>query len=165
MPAIAIADESTPRYFFRECDFVELVNDARADEGLPPVTINLDLTQAADHHAYDMARTGWYKADHTLSDGTTARQNIVNHGYPLRPPFTYQPGFTPYYGEIMTAGPWSAESAFRAFWYSPSHKAIILNPKMKAIGVSRAQGWPSVRYPWYWVATFGGVTGTVWKAC
>ena len=51
-----------------------MINDARADHGLPALKTNWNLKYAARDHGRDMTCNGIYS--HTSSDGTTARERI-----------------------------------------------------------------------------------------
>jgi len=56
-----------------------LINEVRAQHGLPPFTYNPKLEQAAQAHANDCARRGW--CSHTGSDGANIKSRILRAGY------------------------------------------------------------------------------------
>ena len=63
-----------------EQEFLTLINTYRVQHGLGQLAASQTLGAAAQHHALDMATTNTLA--HTLSDGTTWLDNIINHGYP-----------------------------------------------------------------------------------
>jgi uncharacterized protein YkwD len=64
---------SWPQEIFR------LINQVRAEHGLPPFAHNQTLAQAAQAHANDCAQRGW--CSHTGSDGTNSKARILRAGY------------------------------------------------------------------------------------
>jgi uncharacterized protein YkwD len=58
---------------------VRLINEVRAQHGLPPLTYNETLAQAAQAHANDCAQRGW--GSHTGSDGSDIKTRILRAGY------------------------------------------------------------------------------------
>jgi uncharacterized protein YraI len=126
-------------------EFLDLINDYRAENGVAPLALSQTLGAAAEHHSLDMAAYDAYNPFHTLSDGSSAFDNIAAHGYPA--------GTT--VGENIAAGPDDAAEAFGAWQASPSHNANMLSPDYRAIGVGRAFG-PNASYDWFWTTTFGG---------
>ncbi len=130
-----------------ELAFLGLINDYRIGLGLEPLALNPELGAAAEFHSVDMATKDYFS--HTLEDGTTWAENIINHGYEIYP-----------LGENIAAGNDSAAEAFEQWRNSPEHDVNMRNPDYHAIGIGRAYGEDS-RYGWYWTTTFGGgTTGT-----
>ncbi len=130
-----------------ELAFLGLINDYRIGLGLEPLALNPELGAAAEFHSVDMATKDYFS--HTLEDGTTWAENIINHGYEIYP-----------LGENIAAGNDAAAEAFEQWRNSPEHDANMRNPDYHAIGIGRAYGEDS-RYGWYWTTTFGGgTTGT-----
>jgi uncharacterized protein YkwD len=60
-------------------EVARLMNEARAQHGLPPLTYNETLAQAAQAHANDCIQRGW--CGHTGSDGSNIKQRIIRAGY------------------------------------------------------------------------------------
>lgn len=60
-------------------EVVRLMNEARAQHDLPPLTYNETLAQAAQAHANDCIQRGW--CGHTGSDGSNIKQRIIRAGY------------------------------------------------------------------------------------
>lgn len=134
-----------------EMQFLELINQYRADNGLGALALSQSLSNASEYHSQDMATKGYF--EHTMPDGTTVEQNIRNHGYR---------GTT--FGENIVAGTETAEEAFDAWKKSPAHNENMLRSSFKAIGIGRYEvdGSP---YGWYWTTDFGGTVDRVGVVC
>ncbi|MGD2105664.1 MAG: CAP domain-containing protein, partial [Anaerolineae bacterium] len=57
----------------------QMINEVRSQHGLPPLSYNRALEQAAQAHANDCARRGW--CSHTGSDGADVRARVIRAGY------------------------------------------------------------------------------------
>lgn len=126
-----------------ECALLGYINRYRAEYGLAPVAFSRSLGMAADHHSAYMAATD--DVDHSLGSVSWS-QNILNYGYPA--------GYG--MGENVLAGRKSAGGAFTLWLTSPAHRANILNPAWRAIGIGREVNLAG-KYDYYWTATFGSV--------
>jgi len=103
---------------------ITLINNARADAGLPALTVNSQLTIAAQGHAVDMACHSLLS--HTGSDGSSVRARILAAGYsPSRSE------------EIIYAGG-DPQTAFDWWMNDPPHRAAILNPRSVDMGAGYA---------------------------
>ncbi len=60
-------------------EIVRLINEARAQHGLPPLAHNETLAQIAQAHANDCLQRGW--GSHTGSDGSTVKMRMLRVGY------------------------------------------------------------------------------------
>ena len=58
---------------------VELTNVERAKVGLQPLTLNLQLADAAQDHSNDMAQDDFFS--HTGADGSTVGTRVQDSGY------------------------------------------------------------------------------------
>jgi uncharacterized protein YkwD/uncharacterized protein YraI len=125
--------------------FLDLINEYRSENGVEPLALSQTLGAAAEHHSLDMAANDAYNPFHTLSDGSSAFDNIAAHGYPADATI----------GENIAAGPDDAAEAFALWQASPPHNENMLNPAYRAIGIGRAYG-PNASYDWFWTTTFGG---------
>ncbi len=138
-----------------ECSFLRQINAYRAQHGLGSLALSITLGAAARHHSVDMATYNYLS--HTLSDGTSAHQNMINYGYPANA----------WWGENIYAGYGtgangvdnaSALGAFTWWQNSSAHNANMLSGNFKAIGIARAYNANST-YKYYWTTDFGGAVG------
>jgi uncharacterized protein YkwD len=113
-----------------------LVNDERDKAGCSPLTLNTELTEAAQAHSEDMA--AHKNMSHTGSDGSAPGDRITDAGYEWRA-----------YGENIAYGYDTPESVMASWMDSPGHKRNILDCSFKEIGVGLAQ--PGS----YWTQDFG----------
>jgi len=141
----AFAQDSGYSADAEEWAFVELLNAYRGELGLAPVTLNSELSAAAEYHSVDMATNNYF--DHYLFDGTDAGTNIQNFGYT---------GFP--YAENIAAGMATAQEVLIGWQNSPEHNATMTNPQFTEIGIGLAYG-DGTHYGWYWTATYGAGEG------
>lgn len=126
----------------RQQMLVEL-NRIRSAHGLGALNLDPDLDAAAQGHADDMARRGLLS--HTGSDGSDAGDRILRVGYRYRE-----------YAENISQGNADVASAVQSWMNSPGHRANILLPGVRDLGVGFAQGQPTGNYPGlYWVMVLG----------
>lgn len=109
----------------------ELLNEARAEQGLAPLTRDSNVDQVATHRSQDMADRGYFS--HTTPDGTTVYDELDAAGI----------AFTGA-GEIIAENTYpvdqAASVAAEGLLNSPGHRAIILDPDYTAFGVGEATG-------------------------
>src|SRR5262249_18310563 len=117
-----------------------LVNQQRAANGLAPLTRNSALDSAASQHSSDMAASK--TLSHTGSDGSSPGQRINAAGY-----YWYT------YGENVAAGQSSAQAVMDAWMSSSGHRANILSPDFKDIGIAVVYRAGST-YGYYWTQDF-----------
>jgi len=145
-----------------EQEFLKLINDYRAANGLNKLSLGQHIGAAAQHHSTDMANRNYL--DHTTlgtSDGPP--QRMIAHGYPAN---------TTWWGENIYAGYGvqngvdlsSAQAAFTWWKNSPSHNANMLGSHYVEIGVARVSN-PNSTYKNYWTTDFGGVTDQAATLC
>ncbi|HEU5431707.1 MAG TPA: SH3 domain-containing protein [Thermomicrobiales bacterium] len=125
-----------------ELQFLSLINDYRAKNGVGALKISGTLSDAADRHSEDMDASG--VVGHTMSDGTTVAQNLQANGYA---------GDT--FGENIAAGADSPQTAFQTWEQSPEHNANMLRGAFGAIGIARIAD-PNSQFGTYWTTIFGG---------
>ena len=104
---------------------VTLTNQQRTANGLPALTINSQLTYAAQAHANDQADRD--TMTHTGSDGSNAGTRIQRSGYPTRN-----------WGENVAAGYSDPTTLVSAWMASPTHRANIVSGDFTQIGVAVA---------------------------
>ncbi|CAM4291905.1 CAP domain-containing protein [Paenibacillus phoenicis] len=114
---------------------VELVNQERKKAGLKPLIVHTNLTKMAKTKAIDMFKTAYFS--HTSP----------KYGSPFDMMDAFNITYI-YAGENIGKGQRTAEEVVKDWMESPGHKANILNPKYKLIGVGYYNG--------YWVQEFIG---------
>ena len=121
---------------------VVLTNQERAKHGLPPLKRQRLLNDAANWLARDMGAHDYL--DHTDAQG----RGIA----PRLPAFGYADFET--LGENIAGGQKTPDEVFKGWMASEGHKANILNPNFREIGVGYEMSLDS-RYRRYWVQDFG----------
>lgn len=120
-----------------EADFLAGLNAARAQAGLPALTLDPVLVEAARYRSSDMAANNYFS--HTAPDGTTvfdlldawgvpygwAGENLARNNYPD--------------GEAVSV-------ALRELMASPPHRDNILNPNYSRVGVGYARDGSGMHY-------------------
>lgn len=122
----------------QEAAIIASLNAARAAEGLKPMTVNPDLCEAAATYARQCSRTEW---QHNLTPTTYVRENS-----------DYFDGYAGQVGECL-AYPLKLDPAW-AWLHSDAHRAVIMLPWWKDIGIgtvsgknSGAVGFVGIRWP------------------
>ncbi len=138
-----------------EHEVVVLTNRIRVEAGLAPLKLHEALRTAARQHAQDMAENNFF--DHIGSDGSTLVDRINRVNYPN----------WLYAAENIAAGFARPADVVQAWLDSPYHRANLLHPDLKEIGVGYAYDpndqanvrlWDgSIGGPYYhyWVQDFG----------
>lgn len=108
-------------------DLVALTNEARVSGGLVPLTYSAALQSAAYAKAQDMLTKDYWA--HFGPNGETPWQFIKAAGY------IYQ-----YAGENLGRGYDTADSLHNAWMNSPTHKANIMKPEFRDIGIAIVDG-------------------------
>lgn len=108
-------------------DLVALTNQQRAQAGLPPLTLDAQLTKAASLKAADMMAKNYWA--HNAPDGTTPWVFIKSSGYEYL-----------YAGENLARGFTTAQDAVNAWMASPGHRSNILSPNYKDVGFAVVTG-------------------------
>lgn len=124
---------------------VELVNQARAEAGIPPLKRAEALTAAARYHAADQGQDDYVNHD-TYDRQGDELVYVCNTWERLA---TY---FSDPRGENIGAGYASPEAVMEAWMNSPGHRTNILNPSSWEIGVGYFEG--SGLFNYYWVQDF-----------
>lgn len=116
----------------------ELTNAERKKIGLDELVWNEELAALARAHSTDMAERGFFS--HENPDGKTPfdRMRDANINYTAA-------------AENIAAGQATPEDAMKAWINSEGHRANILNPKLKELGVGLARGG---EYGVYWTQNF-----------
>ena len=131
-------------YYTTNADYVQqlidLINQARADVGRAALTVNPQLTAAAQGHSLDMACNDFL--EHSGSDGTWTGDRIERAGYT-----------STYYLEVIAIG--LPADAMNQWKITPLDWDVIINSRVTEIGV----GYVFVRtssYGGYWTVNMGG---------
>jgi uncharacterized protein YkwD len=124
-----------------ELEVLALLNQERANENLPPLSIDMRLLDAARRHNNDMAINDFFS--HTGSDGSSPFDRIADTGYPAMSA-----------GENIAAGYRTATAAVQAWMNSSGHRANILNSGYEHIGVAYIYD-SDASYGHYWTTDFG----------
>ncbi|WP_261575020.1 CAP domain-containing protein [Frankia gtarii] len=120
-------------------DVVTLTNVERGREGLAPLAVDARLAAAAEGHCRDMAARGFFA--HTSPDGRTVSDRVTDLGYRYAR-----------VAENIAAGQTTAEEVVAGWMQSPGHRANILIPQLRQIGIGHATGG---EYGSYWTQVFG----------
>jgi uncharacterized protein YkwD len=118
---------------------IELINQARADVGRAALTVNAQLTAAAQGHSLDMACNNFLR--HSGSDGTWIGDRLVRAGY-----------VSTYYLEIIAIG--LPQDAMNQWRNDPIHWEAVLNSRVTEIGVGYVFSRTSA-YGGYWTVNMG----------
>lgn len=122
---------------------IEITNSYRTQNNLPPLTKNDLLTTAAQSKADDMFAKQYF--EHVAPDGTTPAQRVLKTGYNYKVT-----------GENLALGDFKDEQDLVDAWMaSPGHRANILNPDYKEIGVATGLNNYQDRNTWMAVQEFG----------
>ncbi len=139
----AVQVGTTNCYYTTNPDYVQqlidLINQARGDVGRATLTVNPQLTAAAQGHSLDMACNDFLK--HSGSDGTWTGDRLIRAGYK-----------STYYLEILAIG--LPGDAINQWKVDPLQWDVVTNSRVTEIGV----GYAFVRtssYGGYWTVNMG----------
>jgi hypothetical protein len=125
---------------------VELVNEIRVEQSLPPLKRIQALDQAARYHAADLGVDDYF--DHNTFDRVAGELVAVCDTWSRIS--NYYSGAT---GENIAAGYVTPEAVVEGWMDSDGHRMNILNPNSWEIGVGYYTG--EGTFPDYWVQDFG----------
>lgn len=108
-------------------DLLTLTNQKRIENGQPPLTLNSQLTHAAQMKANDMFAKNYWA--HIAPDGTTPWYFFKGSGYDYL-----------YAGENLARGFDTAADVVNAWMNSPTHRENLLSPNYKEIGFAVEEG-------------------------
>lgn len=108
---------------------LQLVNQARNQNGAPPLSYNTKLTLAAGKHSQDMAARNYFShtAPQPAPNGAAMSERATNAGYQWSQ-----------IAENIASGQTTVQAVFNSWMNSPGHKANILNPAYAEMGIGRA---------------------------
>lgn len=124
---------------------VDLTNEERVEAGCAPLSVNVQLVNAAQRHSEDMAFNDFFS--HTGSDGSLPWDRMEAAGYEWQEA-----------GENIAAGYQTPESVVSGWMASAGHRANILRCSYQDIGVGYVyleDDTGAVNYHHYWTQVFG----------
>jgi uncharacterized protein YkwD len=127
MPTVKVTGPASCNYASSssyQTETANLINNARAEAGLPPLAVNAALTAAAQGHSIDMACHGLIS--HSGSDGSSPRERIVAAGY------------SPSLSSEIIYGSGYPQTAFDWWMSDQIHRDEILNASVSEMGVGYA---------------------------
>ena len=142
--ASQVAPNSTNQNFIYRV--LELTNIERSKLSLPPLTLNTQLLNAAETHSQNMALQDFFS--HTGKDGSSFTSRITTTGY------KFADGAA---AENIGVGYSTPEEVIKGWMNSSGHRANILNPNLKEIGIGYyflADDTGSVNFNHYWTQVF-----------
>lgn len=108
-------------------DVASLTNQYRAQYGLPPLRVNVNLERVAELHGRDMVRNRFFS--HSGSDGSDIGDRALRVGYRYC-----------VIAENIAQGHRSARDVAKGWMKSPGHRRNMLDRSVTEIGVTRGQG-------------------------
>jgi uncharacterized protein YkwD len=112
-----------------------LHNRERSAEGLPPLRENGKLRRAAEGHSGDMVAGGFFA--HESASGDDMADRILRTGYARGQGWSLGENIAWGTGSLATAA-----EIQRAWMESPGHRANIMRPQFREIGIGVAVGVP-----------------------
>jgi len=143
-PAVTVARVESPSAGVEAwpAEVFQLINQVRAENGLPPYTYNETLERAAQLHGQDCQERG--ECDHTGSDGSNAETRIRRAGYDP----AGQAEVLVYSSSPQAAVAWWMDEVPPDDW----HRRTLLSTWVTEIGVAVV---PTGRGDYYFIADFG----------
>lgn len=126
-------------------EIVRLTNIERVKRGAPPLTLNRKLNKSAQFHADFMTKHDCMA--HRCPNGPDLGRRALDAGYAWRT-----------VAENIAGGQQSPAQVVAGWMDSPGHRANILNPQLREIGVGYAfldRDAGKAVYRHYWVQNFG----------
>lgn len=120
-------------------DVLQLVNEARANAGVSPLTLDPMLCKAAQVRATECVTT----FSHTRPDGTAYSTALSEQGVSAS-----------YVGENVATGYQDAQAVVSGWINSDGHRANILNSNYKHIGIGMAENTGTIYRGYSWSQLF-----------
>ncbi|MDP9456890.1 MAG: CAP domain-containing protein [Actinomycetota bacterium] len=124
------------RFDGKKAELLRLHNEERAERGAPALCAHPQLEAAAQGHAEDMLKRGFY--EHVTPEGMDPGQRISRTGYPYA---TYGENNNRVWGDF--AGEPSRQElreAVESWMDSPGHRKTLLNPALREVGFGITTG-------------------------
>ena len=110
-----------------QSQLISLINQARQNNSLPPVSLNQTLNETANLKVNDMLANNYF--EHTSPSGATPWSWFKKAGYNYA-----------YAGENLAIDFAQTDDVFSAWMASPAHRDNILNPNFTEIGLAVKNG-------------------------
>jgi uncharacterized protein YkwD len=129
-PTLTATAAAKPRLDAKERAIVRAINRQRAQHGLPRVRANRRLARAADFHSREMLDADFFA--HESRDGSPFHVRVRRY-------VSYRE-----IGETLAmvggCGKGSARTIVRMWMDSPGHRAILLSPSFRRVGLGKRTG-------------------------
>jgi hypothetical protein len=140
LATLCMAHAETREWLATAHDYTVQVNQLRLQHNLPPLKLNAQLCDAAQAYAETLAQTGVIA--HADAHGRRADYRASATGY-----------FYHRLGENLAAGQPTWERALHAWLNSPDHRANLLTPDYRELGIGFAGS--ASRYRTVWAQLLG----------
>jgi uncharacterized protein YkwD len=145
LPGAAVAD---PALDAEEIEFMRLINEYRAENGLPCLSISPTMNAAADYMSRAMGEEGFFSHNEPPCSGESCSgrdpfERIRDFGHD-----GWRAG-----GENIAAGYETAAQVFEGWRTSPGHNANMLQTSFSAMGIARVEV-PGSPFRVYWTNDF-----------
>lgn len=114
---------------------IGLVNKERSKRGLAAVRANVSLVKAARAHSAEMVHRRYFS--HDSYSGRSFASRLIAHGYAKTGYSSWSVGECIAWGQGLLGTP---QAIVNAWMHSPSHRAIILTPRFRDVGVGVHSG-------------------------
>lgn len=126
----------------QEQQFLELLNQHRANNGVPPVAACTSMNRAAQGHSEDMRDQDYF--DHAGLNGSSPGSRACDA--------CFESCESTAFGENIAAGNADAQATFNQWLNSSGHNANMLRESYTVVGLGRATG--GGQYGTYWTNLF-----------
>jgi uncharacterized protein YkwD len=114
---------------------IQLVNKQRTARGLAPVRAQVALVKAARGHSADMVHRHYFS--HDSYSGAAFWSRLINYGYSRIGYASWSTGECIAWGQGLLGTP---QAIVNAWMHSAAHRAIILTPRFRDVGVGVHSG-------------------------
>ena len=119
----------------------ELINGYRKEKGLKPLTLNVELTNAAKAHSRDLAK--WDRISHFGSDGSNPWDRVKRAGYNAKVA-----------AENVGTGQVSFDEVLKGWKESPGHNKNLLMTDVEHMGLALVKE-PKSEFKSFWTLVLG----------
>lgn len=140
-PTGALADRDYSATSLDAARARDLINAYRKTNGLKPLSLNTELTNAAAAHAKDLAK--WDRISHYGSDGSNPWDRVKRAGYNAKVA-----------AENVGTGQSSFDEVLKGWKESPGHNRNLLMNDIDNMGIALVQE-PKTEFKTFWVLALG----------